>query len=44
MNAVKFDGWERDTDIAEHAWTNYCMAGDGPEDDYDMVIIGEPDQ
>lgn len=44
MNAVKFEGWERDTDVAEHAWTNYFMAGDGPEDDYDMVVICEPDQ
>ncbi len=43
MNAVKFEGWERDTDVAENAWTNYFMAGDDPEDDYDMVIIGEPD-
>lgn len=44
MNAVKFEGWERDTNVAEHAWTNYFMAGDGPEDDYDMVVIGEPNQ
>lgn len=44
MNAVKFEGWERDTNVAEHAWTNYFMAGDSPEDDYDMVVIGEPDQ
>ena len=40
MNAVKFEGWERDPHVAEHAWTNYLMAGDG----YDMVVIGEPDE
>lgn len=43
MNAVKFEGWERDTDVAEHAWTNYFVAGDSHEDEYDMVVIGEPD-
>lgn len=43
MNAVKFEGWMRDTEVNEHAWTNFFMAGDGHEDDYDMVVIGEPD-
>lgn len=44
MQTVKFEGWERDTHVAEHAWTNYFMAGPRAEDDYDMVVIGEPDQ
>ncbi|WP_141682933.1 hypothetical protein [Agrobacterium tumefaciens] len=43
MQTVRFEGWERDTDVAEHAWTNFFMAGDGHEDDYDLVVIGEPD-
>lgn len=44
MNAVQFEGWERDTGIAEHAWTNYLVVGPSYENEYDMVVVGEPDQ
>jgi hypothetical protein len=42
MQTVRFEGWERDTEVAEHAWTNYFVAGDGHHDEYDMVVVGDP--
>lgn len=41
MNAVKFEGWMRDTDVAEHAWTNYLKIGENHADDIEMVVTGK---
>lgn len=46
MQTVRFEGWERDTTVAKgivSTWTNYFIAGDRPEDEYDMCVVGEPD-
>ncbi|MCQ1770368.1 hypothetical protein NOI24_03590 [Neorhizobium galegae] len=46
MQTARFEGWERDTEVAkdtESTWTNFFIAGDGPEDEYDICVIGEPD-
>jgi hypothetical protein len=38
--------WERDPYIAKgiaDTWTNALIVGDGPEDFYDMCVVGDPD-
>lgn len=45
MQTARFEGWERDTTIAKDTdsiWTNYFIAGDSHEDEYEMVVVGEP--
>lgn len=45
MSPPRFNGWERDSEVAkdtESTWTNIFVAGDGPDDGYDMLVVGEP--
>lgn len=45
MQIARFEEWERDDTIAEgtsSTWTNFFIAGEGPEDGYDMLVVGEP--
>ncbi len=39
--------WERDPHIADgidSIWTAFLVVGDGPDDMFDMLVIGEPDR
>lgn len=45
MQTARILEWERDTEVAddtESTWTSALVVGDGPEDMYDMLVIGEP--
>ncbi|MDP9559935.1 UNVERIFIED_ORG: hypothetical protein J2740_001105 [Rhizobium nepotum] len=44
MQAPRLLGWERDDTVADdtNTWTNLLIVGDGEEDTYDMLVIGEP--
>ncbi|MXN44085.1 hypothetical protein GR138_02720 [Shinella kummerowiae] len=45
MQAPELLGWERDDTVADDThstWTNLLVVGDGEEDTYDMLVIGEP--
>lgn len=47
MQAPQFYGWERDDTVADDTqstWTNIFVIGNGAEDTYDMLVIGEPDR
>ncbi|MFB2567280.1 hypothetical protein [Rhizobium sp. IMFF44] len=38
--------WERDPHVAKgivSTWTNALIVGEGPEDFYDMCVVGDPD-
>ncbi|MCX8996256.1 hypothetical protein NOF55_16450 [Rhizobiaceae bacterium BDR2-2] len=44
MNAVKFEGWEIDPDIApdvDSIWTNYLKGRDSKDGDIEMVVTGK---
>jgi len=46
MQALRLLHWERDDTVAgshtHSTWTNLLIVGDGEEDTYDMLVIGEP--
>lgn len=45
MQTARILKWERDTEVAdntESTWTSALIVGDGPEDMYDILVIGEP--
>ncbi|NTF42581.1 hypothetical protein [Rhizobium rhizogenes] len=45
MQAPRLLEWERDTSVVdetESTWTSALVVGDGPEDMYDILVIGEP--
>jgi hypothetical protein len=45
MQAAQLLGWERDHTIAsdtQSIWTNLLIVGGGPDDSYDMCVLGEP--
>lgn len=44
MQAPRLLDWERDDTVADDTstWTNLLIVGDGEEDTYDMLVIGEP--
>jgi hypothetical protein len=45
MQGHRLLDWERDDTVAgdtNSAWTNLLIVGDGEEDTYDMLVLGEP--